>query len=580
MRPDETLYIKQKVNVANNFIRRVQTFSTNVDTATTRDIITTQLKLNDYPTTMINRLIDRSRERQVNPTNEDVTDSEETIYRSMVQVGQLSGNIQKILKKDYPNVTISSKNAKTVGNMLPPVKDVEDKNSRSNEILTSQKCALVHFSEDDPSSWRGQHIKISFTPGTMSDPGMDAAKKTKGKQQKSPPSIRSVNKEPPKDPSKQTQNKASKSDIVAISTSKPLNPPKSDPQATISAEKSCALCENPVNERMVQCNTCDVWHHFSCVGVSEDIKGYNWTCLKCDTAKAAKGAIPRKMMTRAAAAKGTKKANRKEGQIDGVNEQTKEADELAGAVGGPAPSLKASRAGSVVSAASRKSAKARLDVELQQIKAEEELMREEMQRKRELAKKKFEVLKEMADLEGSGESAVDQPNVVNKVEHWLKRHSEIREKDKQSYKEARDYDSEDCVETEASSEISASGSESDSDEETSTDSGADRDGRADGAQSVGELVGRRHLRPKMTSTRKVPKGGSSNRSGTERQQSLRSDRKLSKDELAARQVVPRELPKFSGNPEEWPMFVSTYARLVQTMDDSGILPLDAIYFCI
>ncbi|XP_062705505.1 uncharacterized protein LOC115255509 [Aedes albopictus] len=392
----------------------------------------------------------------------------------------------------------------------------------------------------------------------MSDPGMDAAKKTKGKQQKSPPSIRSVNKEPPKDPSKQTQNKASKSDIVASSISKPLNPPKSNPQSTISAEKSCALCENPVNERMVQCNTCDVWHHFSCVGVSEDIKGYNWTCLKCDTAKAAKGAIPRKMMTRAAAAKGVKKANRKEGQTDGVNEQTKEADELAGAVGGSAPSLKASRAGSVVSAASRKSAKARLDVELQQIKAEEELMREEMQRKRELAKKKFEVLKEMADLEGSGESAVDQPNVVNKVEHWLKRHSEIREKGKQSYKEARDYDSEDGVETEASSEISASGSESDSDEETSTDNGADRDGRADGAQSVGELVGRRHLRPKMTSTRKVPKGGSSNRSGTERQQSLRSDRKLSKDELAARQVVPRELPKFNGNPEEWPMFVSTY----------------------
>lgn len=132
--------IKQKVNVAKNFIRRVQTFSTNVDTATTRDIITTQLKLNDYPTTMINRLIDRSRERQVNPTNEDVTDSEETIYRSMVQVGQLSGNIQKILKKDYPNVTISSKNAKTVGNMLPPVKDVEDKNSRSN-VIYNIPCA-------------------------------------------------------------------------------------------------------------------------------------------------------------------------------------------------------------------------------------------------------------------------------------------------------------------------------------------------------------------------------------------------------------------------------------------------------
>ncbi|XP_062711167.1 uncharacterized protein LOC109417082 [Aedes albopictus] len=342
----------------------------------------------------------------------------------------------------------------------------------------------------------------------MSDPGMDAAKKTK------------------------------------------------DPQATISAEKSCALCENPVNERMVQCNTCDVWHHFSCVGVSEDIKGYNWTCLKCDTAKAAKGAIPRKMMTRAAAAKGTKKANRKEGQIDGENEQTKEADELAGAVGGPAPSLKASRAGSVVSAASRKSAKARLDVELQQIKAEEELMREEMQRKRELAKKKFEVLKEMADLEGSVGSVVDQPNAVNKVEHWLKHHNELREKDKQSLHKVDDC--EDDGEAESSTEHSTSDSGSDSEEEVSSDEEVEHEASEKEVQCGEESERRIHHRPKKTVCRKTLEGKSNKRSETGRPQSLRSDRRLSRDELAARQVVPRELPKFSGNPEEWPMFLSTY----------------------
>ncbi|XP_062715777.1 uncharacterized protein LOC134291698 [Aedes albopictus] len=131
---------KQKVNVANNFIHRVKTFSTNVEPSATRDIIFTQLKRNDYPTAMINRLIDRSRERQVNTTNDDVTSSEEMIYRSMVHVGQLSGNIQKVLRKDYPNVTISSKNAKTVGNLLPPVKDVVDKNSRSN-VIYNIPCA-------------------------------------------------------------------------------------------------------------------------------------------------------------------------------------------------------------------------------------------------------------------------------------------------------------------------------------------------------------------------------------------------------------------------------------------------------
>lgn len=49
---------------------------------------------------------------------------------------------------------------------------------------------------------------------------------------------------------------------------------------------------------------------------------------------------------------------------------------------------------------------------------------------------KFEIPKQLGDSEGSGKSAVDQTNVVHKVEHWLKRHNEIREKGKQSsYKE-------------------------------------------------------------------------------------------------------------------------------------------------
>lgn len=43
-----------------------------------------------------------------------------------------------------------------------------------------------------------------------------------------------------------------------------------------------------------------------------------------------------------------------------------------------------------------------------------------MQRKQELAKKKFEVFKVKADLEGSGESVVDHHGAHNKVENWLK----------------------------------------------------------------------------------------------------------------------------------------------------------------
>ncbi|XP_055523268.1 uncharacterized protein LOC129717408 [Wyeomyia smithii] len=56
----------------------------------------------------------------------------------------------------------------------------------------------------------------------------------------------------------------------------------------------------------------------------------------------------------------------------------------------------------------------------------------------------------------------------------------------------------------------------------------------------------------------MPEGGCRQRSVAERQGSLRCNKRLSRDEIAARQVVTRELPKFNGNPEDWPMFLSTY----------------------
>ncbi|XP_062565705.1 uncharacterized protein LOC134227988 [Armigeres subalbatus] len=214
-----------------------------------------------------------------------------------------------------------------------------------------------------------------------------------------------------------------------------------------------------------------------------------------------------------------------------------------------ATKARVSKAGSSISAASRKSVKARLDVELQQIEAEETLMQEEMRRKRELAEKKFAVLKEMADLEGSGESVIDQHNGHHKVEQWLNHRSETKVKDKRSsYKETS---------IEDSSEEEMSGTGTKGEEELSSFGGTNCDGSEEEAQPYDERAGRRHQRAKSETAKKVEICGSS-RPVTGRQHSLRSSKRLSKDEIAARQVVPRELPKFSGNPEEWPMFLSTY----------------------
>ncbi|XP_065094204.1 uncharacterized protein LOC135714762 [Ochlerotatus camptorhynchus] len=43
----------------------------------------------------------------------------------------------------------------------------------------------------------------------------------------------------------------------------------------------CELCNERDNSRMVQCDGCDTWYHFSCVEVSRDIANYSWMCPQC-----------------------------------------------------------------------------------------------------------------------------------------------------------------------------------------------------------------------------------------------------------------------------------------------------------
>ncbi|XP_062703751.1 uncharacterized protein LOC134286189 [Aedes albopictus] len=48
---------------------------------------------------------------------------------------------------------------------------------------------------------------------------------------------------------------------------------------------TCKTCRGPDTEDMVQCDRCDGWFHFSCVGVSEEVADKSWSCTNCVTAK-------------------------------------------------------------------------------------------------------------------------------------------------------------------------------------------------------------------------------------------------------------------------------------------------------
>ncbi|XP_062707860.1 uncharacterized protein LOC134288123 [Aedes albopictus] len=128
----------QKMNVAFNFAKRVYTFSTNSRDNEVESVIRRQLLINDYPNTLISRVINRVKLRRQEvetamEANENRPDEGETVFRSLTNIEGLSQQIIKTLRREYPT-RIATKTTNTVGAILPPIKDKTDNDDQSNVI--------------------------------------------------------------------------------------------------------------------------------------------------------------------------------------------------------------------------------------------------------------------------------------------------------------------------------------------------------------------------------------------------------------------------------------------------------------
>lgn len=47
----------------------------------------------------------------------------------------------------------------------------------------------------------------------------------------------------------------------------------------------CETCERFDYKDMVQCDNCDDWYHYRCVGVGPEIVDLNWSCVTCSKGK-------------------------------------------------------------------------------------------------------------------------------------------------------------------------------------------------------------------------------------------------------------------------------------------------------
>ncbi|XP_062714409.1 uncharacterized protein LOC134291108 [Aedes albopictus] len=138
--------ISMKMNVAFNFAKRVLRFSTNISLKQAKTIIFGLLRLNDYPSNIINRVIHRASGNPTNGTAMEVSSNENDqeeptkTYYSLTNIHGLTQTITKTLRREFPNAHIASKQRKNIGSLLPTVKDRTPIEDRHN-VIYQVDCA-------------------------------------------------------------------------------------------------------------------------------------------------------------------------------------------------------------------------------------------------------------------------------------------------------------------------------------------------------------------------------------------------------------------------------------------------------
>ncbi|XP_062713286.1 uncharacterized protein LOC109410494 [Aedes albopictus] len=355
-----------------------------------------------------------------------------------------------------------------------------------------------------------------------------------------------------------------------------------EPEASFPG-RSCRVCRTDDSDEMVRCDRCLKWFHFSCVGVTQAIENDPWSCKDCanaeqvpewlvnpcdggakkkhaaefdsdklnlpplqeqddpltpKTSKASKvgGQAESKRNEKKAAPKGrshtSEQPHADQKQLRGTNLlQSKEIDkhptkknnkswarvsnQTLPKETGEKPSTSFEKAKSVIShassRASSRSSQSLAKLKLQKLEEERILNAKKLEQEQAYLEEKYRLLEEMVSERGS-----DVNSVSDAVSEWRPRAQ--------------------------SSHRSQLG-----DQRSAQHEPFDL-----GAGSPGNLRCRSFVEEQRSVHREVPHFV--NRV-TEREEDCCS---LTKKQLAARQAVSKDLPQFSGNPEDWPLFITTF----------------------
>lgn len=155
-----------KMNVAANFIHRVTALTTDQPLQQQKQVIFKHLRLNNYPSSLINRLLTRIQHLSTaNPGNstlpltqndvQSTTDSGnqsanqpvQPIYRSLPYIPFLTPSLTNIFKNDFPNLKIANKTIRTNSKLLRNVRDPINPLQKSKVIysIPCKDCQMVYI---------------------------------------------------------------------------------------------------------------------------------------------------------------------------------------------------------------------------------------------------------------------------------------------------------------------------------------------------------------------------------------------------------------------------------------------------
>ncbi|XP_053692357.1 uncharacterized protein LOC128740817 [Sabethes cyaneus] len=321
----------------------------------------------------------------------------------------------------------------------------------------------------------------------------------------------------------------------------------------------CQVCEGPETNQMVQCDECDVWCHFSCVGVTQQVEDQSWICMKCQSAKiqqsiltASRNRLQPPAVSKEAAGS---KLSVHDQQSNTAGVKTKPRIVVIPEDG----STNAKRL-EQVSKLSHRSSRSILKLQLMQLEEKRAFEEQEARKHREYMKEKYKLLEQMTEKSVSGSSVSER-----RVENWVDKvniamedlafdpagHSTTNHADPshQKFTHGRE-----------SGEIHPRPDNPNSTPLYGFRTPPIASSACDNAPPVAPPTvlpiappGARSVILPVAPALFPPR-----KSDPYLYSQSTTLHELSKQQIAARQAIPRDLPTFSGNSEEWPVFISMF----------------------